>query len=141
MQTQSAQLLKEAWSEAFNGRDKDRFVSLHSESVTFHDPTFPKPLHGRQELGEWFEGLFKMFPDCRMEVGRTYGLGDWVCAECIESGTMRGPIRHPKGEVAPTGRSYRINAVLVCRVDGGLISEVRGFYDAVELMTQLGLQV
>lgn len=141
MQNQTIQVVKDAWGDAFNRRDSVHFASLHSESVVFHDPTLPQPLRGKTELGKWFDGLFKMFPDCKMEIRRAYGLGEWVCAECVESGTMKGPIRHPKGEVPPTGKSYQISAVLVCKVEGRSISEVRAFYDVVDLMSQLGLQV
>ncbi len=140
MQSQSVQADRDAWGDAFNRRDKGRFTELHSESVVFHDPTLPQPIRGRADLGEWFDGLFKMFPDCRVEIDRVYGLGDWVCAECVETGTMKGPIRHPKGEVPATGKSFRMNLVVVCRVEGGRIAEVRGFYDVPDLMTQLGLQ-
>ncbi len=139
MQDQT-KVVKDAWDDAFNRRDGERFVNLHSASVTFHDPTLPQPVRGRTELGKWFGGLFKMFPDCKLEIERVYGLGDWVCVECIESGTMKGPIRHPKGEVPPTGKSYRISAVLVCRIEGSNIAEVRAFYDVPDLMSQLGLQ-
>jgi predicted ester cyclase len=87
-----------------------------------------------------FEGIFKMFPDCKMEIGHTYTLGDWVCAECIESGTMKGPIKHSGGEVPPTGKAYKISNILVCRIEGGKIAEIRSFFDAVDLTTQLGLK-
>ncbi len=134
------QSVKDAWIDAFNKRDRERFTAAHAESVVFHDPTFPQPLLGRGALGTWFDGLFRMFPDCKLEASRVYGLEDWVCAECLESGTMKGPIKHPSGEVPPTGRRFGMDVVLVCRVEGGLITEVRDFYDVAGLMTQLGLQ-
>ncbi len=140
MQSQQVQLVKEAWGDAFNRRDASRFANLHTASVVFHDPTVPQPIRGRTDLERWFDGLFKMFPDCRLEIGRVYGMGEWVCVECVESGTMKGPIKHPKGDVPPTGKSYRISAVLVCKVEGRNIAEVRAFYDVVDLMSQLGLQ-
>jgi len=140
MENDSKKVLRNAWEVAFNNRDGSSFINLHSEDVTFHDPTFPKPIHGREELGGWFGDLFRMFPDCKMEVTKIYELGDWVCAECFESGTMKGAIRHPGGEIPPTGKRYRITNVLVCKVEAGEISEVRGFYDAIDLMGQLGLK-
>jgi steroid delta-isomerase-like uncharacterized protein len=136
----SVKTVSDAWGRAFNDRDEKTFLQHHSESVVMYDPTLPSPLRSRKELAGWFGGLFEMFPDCKMEVGRVYGLGDWVCAECVESGTMKGPIRHSGGEVPATGRSYNIDTVLVCRVEGGKISEVRVFYDALDLMAQLGLK-
>jgi predicted ester cyclase len=81
-----------------------------------------------------------MFPDCKMEIARIYGVGDWVCAECIESGTMGGPIKHAGGEVPATGKFYKISNIIVCRMDGGKIAEVRCFFDVLDLMSQLGLR-
>jgi steroid delta-isomerase-like uncharacterized protein len=133
-------IVRDVWGKAFNKRDGNAFLQHHSETVVLYDPTLPKPLRGRVELSGWFDGLFEMFPDCKMEMKRVYGLGDWVCAECVESGTMKGPIKHAGGEVPATGRSYEIGTILVCRVDSGKITEVRVFYDALELMAQLGLK-
>jgi steroid delta-isomerase-like uncharacterized protein len=140
MQDTNTRLVREAWGEAFNDRDMEAFLDLHSEAVTFSDPTLPEPISGKGELEGLFLRLFEVFPDCRMEVVRVYGLRDWVCADCFESGTMKGPIKHPAGEIPPTGKPYRIGTILLCRIDGGRIAEVKLFYDLLELTTQLGIK-
>jgi steroid delta-isomerase-like uncharacterized protein len=139
MPDNNIKLVKEAWGEAFNKRDTKTFLDLHLEAVTFQDPTVPEPLHGSAELEGLFHGLFEVFPDCKIEVGRAYGMGDWVCAECVETGTMKGPIKHPGGEISATGKFYKISTILVCRVEGGRIAEVKIFYDLLDLTTQLGI--
>jgi ketosteroid isomerase-like protein len=65
-----ATIVQEAWDEAFNNQDMPAFVNHHSEDVVYFDPTFPKPVRGRTELQAVFEGIFKMFPDCKMEIYR-----------------------------------------------------------------------
>lgn len=132
-------LVDRAWVDAFNNRDQDRFVSQHAEEVAMHDPTLREPVQGRTALGEWFHGLFEMFPDYKVEKTRLFGNGDWVCLEYIESGTMKGPIKGPSGNVPPTGKSFRSDCCVVCRVSGRKISEVRVYYDVLGLMGQLGL--
>lgn len=136
----AVEIVRKAWGEAFNKRDGDAFLKQHSENVILYDPTLPEPLRNRAELASWFTSLFEMFPDCKMQVVRVYGLGDWVTAECVESGTMKGPIKHAGGEVQATGKSYKIGTILVSRVHEGEIAEVRVFYDALDLMAQLGLK-
>ncbi len=43
-------LVSHAWIDALNRRDLDEFVNSHSESVVMYDPTFGKPLKGRNAL-------------------------------------------------------------------------------------------
>jgi steroid delta-isomerase-like uncharacterized protein len=139
LESKNSDVVRRAWEGAFNSRNGAAFVKMHSDEITYYDPTLPKPIRGKVELENWFDSLFMMFPDCKMEISKEYTLGDWVCAECVESGTMKGPIKHQAGEVAATGKSYKIGNVLVCRLEGGRIAEVRSFYNALDLMSQLGL--
>lgn len=136
-----ARVAERAWIEDLSKADSDHFVALHTEDATVHDPTFPAPLQGRKAIRNWLGGLYAMFPDYHVEKVRSFGNGDWVCLESVISGTMQGPIQGPGGHVVPaTGKSFRINACVLCRVQGHEIAEVRTYYDVMGLMAQLGLK-
>lgn len=136
-----ARLVERAWVEDLSKADSGHFVSLHTEDTTVYDPTFPEPLHGRKALETWLRSLYKMFPDYRVEKVRSFGEGDWICLESVVSGTMKGPIQGPGGHFVPaTGKAFKINACVLCRLKDRQIAEVRAFYDVMGLMAQLGLR-
>jgi ketosteroid isomerase-like protein len=45
----------------------------------------------------------------------------------------------PMGEVAPTGKEMELNFCSVVKVQNGKIVEERDYYDAMTIVTQLGL--
>ncbi len=135
----SLSLVEQAWVERINQRSRELFLTCHSESVLMHDPTFPKPLKGRNALGKWFDELFSMFPDYQVKMVRSFGQEGWVCLETEESGTMKGPIHAGERSVPPTGKSFKIPSSIICKVENGSITEIRVYYDVLGLMTQLGL--
>lgn len=53
---------------------------------------------------------------------------------------MKGPIEAAGHVVPATGKSFRVDACVLCRLRDGEIAEVRAYYDVMGLMAQLGLQ-
>ncbi len=132
-------LVEKTWVDCLNERLIEQFVDSHSRDITMHDPTFQKPAVGRQVLKQWITNLFDMFPDYKIEKKHIFGQGDWICLECVESGTLTGAIKGTNGkETPPTGKSFTSNEVVVCR-STDKIEEVRLYYDVLGLMAQLGL--
>ena len=130
----------DAMIEAFNDHDLDRFVELHAESFVHHDPALPEPLKGHRALREFFQGSVTAFPDIQVEKERVFGQGDWVCVEFTFSGTHRGPLLGPGGEMIPaTNKPVRFKDCVVLKFEGGEVTEEREYYDHLGLMTQLGL--
>ena len=126
--------------EAFNAQDWDRFFEGYAESLVYSDPTTPEPLKG---LAAWREALMAFetaFPDLRMEDVRTFGQGDWVCAEAVFTGTHTGPLTGPGGETIPaTNKQVRNRSVWVFKIEDGKITEQRGYLDQLTYLAQLGL--
>lgn len=75
---QGGQVAQRAWIEDLSKGDVSHFVSLHTEDAVVHDPTFPAPLRGRKAVDGWLHGLYKMFPDYRVEKVRSFGDGEWI---------------------------------------------------------------
>ncbi len=133
-------LVEGAWVDALSAHDSKRFLAAHSESVTMYDPTFPQPSKGKKALEVWFNGLLEMFPDYKVQRLWSFGNGEWVCVECVESGTLEGPIHTPGGDVPPTHKSFKSSDCIVCKVEAGKIAEIRLHYDVLGLMAQLGMK-
>ena len=137
---EGTRLVERAWIEDLSKADAAHFASAHAEDAVVHDPTFPAPLQGRKAIEGWLVGLYRMFPDYHVEKVRTFGEGDWICLEEVVTGTMKGPLEAPGHSVPASGKSFRINAVVLCRLKGRQIAEVRTYYDVMGLMAQLGLR-
>ncbi|MFQ5934731.1 MAG: ester cyclase, partial [Dehalococcoidia bacterium] len=66
---------------AFNSQDWDRYYAHFAESVVTQTPGLSEPLKGRAAFREADQGYLPAFPDMHVEVERSFGHGDWVCAE------------------------------------------------------------
>jgi hypothetical protein len=66
--------------------------------------------------------------------------GDWTCSIAKFTGTMKGPMQGPKGEVIPpTNKSFEVEFCTVAHWVNGEIVEENLFYDLVGFMKQIGL--
>ena len=130
----------DAGFEAANAQDWDRFLGVYAESVVSYGPESPEPMKGRTALRELLEGYYTAFPDLHFETVRSFGQGDWVCVEWVATGTHSGPLMGPGGEtIAATNKTARNPGSTVIKVEGGQITETRGYYDLLGMMAQLGL--
>jgi hypothetical protein len=56
------------------------------------------------------------------------------------TGTMRGPMPGPEGEMPPTGKAFAVDMGIFWSLGpDALITEERAYFDATGLMAQLGL--
>ncbi len=126
--------------EAFNAQDWDRFLRLHAESVIDWEPSLPEPLKGREAIRQFLQGFVTAFPDLHARKERSFGQDDWVCAEFTITGTHKGPMPGPGGQMIPaTDKPVRIQEAIVFKLEGGEITEVHEYYDLYGMMVQLGL--
>jgi uncharacterized protein (TIGR02246 family) len=73
------QAIFDRYHQAWEDKDPDAIVALHSEDSTFALRGGEEPVHGRAALRARFEGVFASFPDYRAEVQRLIlGDGHWV---------------------------------------------------------------
>lgn len=125
---------------ALTGKDLDRFVNLHAESVVLHSPDSPEPRKGRTALREWYGGFLNAFPDLQAKRERAVAQGEWVFVEYMVTGTHKGPLPGPEGQmIPPTNKPVVVKNVSVYRVQGGKVTEVREYFDQLGFMMQLGL--
>ena len=125
--------------EAMNGQDLDQVASLASEDVEFVDVAAGEEIHGREQWRQYCGRYLKGFPDMRLELTNLVATDDSAFVEAIARGTHDGALESPAGEIPPTGRKIEVKFCLVVRVRDGEIVDSREYYDAMTLMTQLGL--
>ncbi len=126
--------------EAYNVRNWDRIEDLHAESVVDWSPDRPEPRKGRAAIRELFVNYATAFPDSQIRKEQTFGEEDWVCGEFMFTGTHKGPLPGPGGQMVPaTNRPLRLPYVVLFKLQGGEITERREYFDLHGMMVQLGL--
>ena len=93
-------------------------------------------------VGTAVEIMGDAFPDVRLETERIFGDGDFVCLNSLFIGTHKGDLPGPSGTTIPaTGKPVRVHGCSVFRFRKGKITEFIGYYDQVELYSQIGKKV
>jgi len=121
-----------------NDRGKSAARALNASNIRFQAPGGVR-LEGREAVASYNEAWLNGFPDAWMTVENELVSGPWVVQECIFEGTHTGPFEGPAGAIPATGRKVVGKCVQIGRYENGLATDVRLYYDQMELITQLGL--
>lgn len=126
--------------EAFNRHDADAFAALYADNATAIDPQYERPLQGKEQIRKDIADFFVAFPDARATVEALVTQGDRAAFEVEVTGTHRGPLVTPAGDVPATHRPVSMRGGRFIRVDArGRITECNRYFDIAAIMQQLGL--
>ena len=81
----------------------------------------------------------KGFPDAKRTVQKEAVSGPWVVQESTFEGTHTASFEGPAGIISPTERKVVIKCVQIGRYENGLATDVKAYYDQIDLLSQLGL--
>lgn len=132
------QTIPEQYFSALSAGNVAAAVALLAPNAEFSTPvgTLPVPDGARAML----EGYVRAFPGNRFEVARTIGSGEEIAVEGVWAGKHTGPMSMPDGSTVPaTGRALRVPYATIFRVEGGLITRHRAYWDMASFLAQLGL--
>ena len=121
--------------EAFNDKDFDRLASYAEPAARMKNVPFDADLGFREDAANWA----RAFPDGKIETKTLVAQGDQVIAEMVGRGTHTGPLAGPGGEIRATGRRVDLPCVEIYRFRNGKVVEARTYFDANQLMAQLGI--
>jgi steroid delta-isomerase-like uncharacterized protein len=124
--------------EAFNAHDEARISELYGENVVFEGPGDVR-IEDRDGAIQYALAWVNAFPDVRLSVHNELVAGDWIVQEATFEGTHEGTLSSPGGDIPATHRRLNGRFVQILKVEDGGLSDVRLYYDQVQLMTQLGL--
>jgi predicted ester cyclase len=121
-----------------NARDIEGYLANQQPDVEF---VFPggATLHGRDEIRQYIEALWKAFPDGKLSFGEQVFAEDAAATELVFTGTHTGPMMTPNGLIPPTGKRVTLHSASILKIKDGLIASEHGYSDQLEMMTQLGL--
>lgn len=126
--------------DTVNRHDTSAFASVYRPDAKVSDPWYPEPLSGPTALATDFDDFFVAFPDLAFKLVHVFTDGDEYGVEFTFSGTHKGPLVGPTGQVPATNRHIEVRGAVFGRIDSdGRITEERRQYDVAGMMSQLGL--
>ncbi len=126
--------------DAVNRHDITAFTACYSPNAVVMDPQYPEPLRGGGAIGKDMTDFLTALPDLELRLKRTITEGDSYAAEITMSGTHKGPLIGPSGQIPATNKRVEIGAILLVQLDkDGRIAEEHRYYDLAGMMSQLGL--
>ena len=127
-------------ASAINNGDWEAYASLYAEDLLMVTPGIPGPTRGRDVRVKLAQGLVNAFPDARVELLRSFGVGEWACFEVLFNGMHTGPMPGPDGtEIPATNKPVKFPYCMVVKFKAGQCSELYEYYDQLAFLTQLGL--
>jgi predicted ester cyclase len=125
-------------TETFNAHDIDGFTSVLADDVGFSAPGGISG-HGKAACAQFFAGWFGAFPDAHVEVHALHIAGDAAVEEGTFTGTHRGTLHGPAGDVPPTGRPVTVDYIQALRFRDGKHISFNLIFDRLQMLEQLGV--
>ncbi|WP_181919455.1 ester cyclase [Alkalilimnicola ehrlichii] len=123
--------------EALKRHSLADMTDRYTEDAVVHDPMYSEPLRGREAIRDDLAAWLRTFPDLEVEMRAILEEGDRYACEIAMTGTHKGPLITPDGELAPSGKRVAMSIGLFGRLDGDRIAEERRYYDLSSIAAQL----
>ncbi|MGC3998326.1 MAG: ester cyclase [Anaeromyxobacter sp.] len=127
----------EKGTRAFNTHDIEAMGELLHDDCEVNSPGFE--VQGQQAVKAFYRGWIDAFPDARVEVDRVTCTDDQAIEEGVFTGTHRGTLRGPGGDIPATGRRVRVAYIQIARYRGEKVAAFHLMFDRLEMLEQLGL--
>ncbi|MCM3884320.1 ester cyclase [Frankia sp. R82] len=125
--------------DAFDGGDVPAALALMHEDLVVEAPGGVR-VEGREAGADYSAAFLAAFGDVDVDTHILAEQGQLVVEEYTLTATHTGVLRDPDGtEFPPSGRRITLRVVEVYRVEDGLITENRLYYDQTRLARQLDL--
>lgn len=121
--------------DAWNSGNEAALDELIAANCVHHDPANPDISTGPQGQKQLMRKYRTAFPDTRFRVEQIVEQGDTVAARWTVTGTHKGELEG----ITPTGKSVTVTGISLDRLSGGKIVEGWSNWDALGLLTQLGV--
>jgi len=122
------------WVEGLNRGNASAADAVFAPDCVVHLTGVAEPIRG---VGAWKEvvtGLLQAFPDFHVTVEDQLAQGDRIAFRWHATGTHTGPL----GAAPPTGKTVRIDGLIIDRVAGGKVQERWEQWDQSLMLQQLG---
>jgi steroid delta-isomerase-like uncharacterized protein len=126
------------YSKAWNDRDVDAIVALHSDDSIFHVHGAGPRAQGRQEIRSALEAFFKTWTGTRFEGrARNFGEDHWVLEYTLHA-TLSGQLKVAGQTIDGAGQEVGFEGVDIVRVSAGRVTSKDSYIDGLAVLDQVG---
>ena len=126
--------------ELWNAHDREGFLALYDEKVSYVDEATGHTIVGREELGKGFYDLWTdAYPDNELKDIVVFAEDERVCFEGRFVGTNTGIFHGVDGEMPPTGKLIDAPFVFIAEVRDGKVASAHHYYDRLLALEQEGI--
>ena len=125
--------------KAFSAGDWKAYKAVMKDDAIYEEEATGRRVQGVDAIQQAVEPWKRAFPDLNATIKEIIGSGDALVVELEWTGTHRGPLVGPFGNVPPTGKQGKLAAVQVVRFDGDRIREIRHYFDLLSMLRQMGI--
>ncbi|MBV9304688.1 MAG: nuclear transport factor 2 family protein [Acidobacteriaceae bacterium] len=128
----------EQGTATFNDHNIDGFAQVLATDVVFRAPGGIRG-NGKKACAAFFGSWLAAFPDAHVEIQAVHFIGDVAVEEGTFTGTQKGILRSPAGDVPPTGCRVKVDYIQVLRFRDGKHVSFNLLFDQLTMLEQLGL--
>lgn len=123
------------WIEGLNRGDISTADGVFAADCTVHITGVEQPIRGVAAWKEFVAGLLAAFPDLHFTIEEQLTEGPRVVTRWRATGTHRGPL----GPMPATGRSIRVDGLIIDHLERGMVVERWEQWDQSRMLQQLGV--
>jgi len=120
---------------ALNAHDVNQLMTFYADDAVLDFVPVPPPVSGKGAIREWFESLFRAFPDFQGAHGLVLVSGNILIHEHVVSGTHLGDWMG----IPATGKKAQVRHIDIFEFEGGKIKRDLIYQDNLGLLMQLGV--
>jgi steroid delta-isomerase-like uncharacterized protein len=125
--------------KAFSAKKWDLYRKPLVDDCLYNEPATHRSVEGVDAVVKALEMWTLAFPDLKGTVKNVVAHEDLVVAEILWEGTHKGYLKAPFGEIPPTNKIGRLEAVEIFRFRGEKIAEMRHYFDLMTILNQIGV--
>ncbi|GLQ53718.1 ester cyclase [Devosia nitrariae] len=126
--------------DALNRHDVETLGATYGAGASVWDPQYPELLKGRDAIVTDYTEFLAGFPDLQVTVKRTVEQGNDYAVEFSMTGTHKGNLITPTGQIPATNKRIEIAGCVMGQIDDeGRIVDERRYFDFAGMLGQLGL--
>jgi steroid delta-isomerase-like uncharacterized protein len=133
----NAKLVRECYS-LFEKNQLDRAASYVTPESTWEMVPTGETFRGPTGFLESMKILKTAYPDVKIKIVKEIASDHAVAVEFRATGTHKGTLKTPQGDIPATGKKVEFQIFEVWEVHNGKVTRLRSYFDASAMMQQLG---
>ncbi len=125
----------------FAKKDWEALKNSITPDFAYDEVATQRKASGQDKVLPLWRGWANALPDSAPTIHSTFVSGNTVVIECTWTGTHKGPLEMPKGNIQPTGKRIELRACNVFEIDPDSVKakSQRQYFDMATLLGQLGV--